>query len=205
MTKSDDEARDAYRTVADRTRTSFRVRGSRFIGTIAPTETVEAAEAFIRGIEDEFDDATHNVLAYRIHADPIRERSSDDGEPGGSAGKPALNVLRGEDLEDVAVVVTRYFGGTKLGYGGLVRAYTEAVRGAIGAAEVIERRPRSTIQAVVDYDDSGTVRGALESDGYDFEATYGERVSFAIRVPTAEVGDCRDRLRSVTSGRVELS
>ncbi|WP_440990406.1 IMPACT family protein [Haloarchaeobius baliensis] len=196
---------DTYLTVAEPARTSFTVQGSEFIGHVAPAESVETAEAFIGDIRAAYDDATHNVPAYRVRADPFREWSSDDGEPSGSAGKPALNVLQGQDVENVVVVVTRYYGGTNLGVGGLVSAYGQSVKDALDAAGIVEERPHESVAVTVDYDDSGTVRGILESADCEFDADYAERVSFDVRVPVAEAEALRDRLRSATSGRVELS
>jgi len=135
----------------------------------------------------------------------LREYQNDDGEPTGSAGKPALSVLRGRDVENAVVVVTRYFGGTELGVGGLVRAYSRATAGAVDDAGVVTRRPQTRFTAVVDYDDSGTVRGLLESADCAFEATYEARVTFEVRCARADAAAVRDRLRSATSGRVELS
>jgi uncharacterized YigZ family protein len=195
---------DTYRTVAGRGRAAFEVEGSEFIGHAAPVETVDAAEAFVDEIADEYGDATHNVPAYRVHADPLREYASDAGEPAGSAGKPALNVLAQRDLENVACVVTRFYGGTNLGVGGLARAYSRAVGAAVDDAGVVTERPHENVVAVVDYDDSGTVRGILESEEVAFDADYGERVAFDARVPTPDADALRDRLRSATSGRVDL-
>jgi len=193
----------AYATVAGRATIRFRIQGSEFIGHAAPVETVEDADGVIEDVRAEYSDATHNVPAYRVRTDPFREYSSDDGEPSGSAGKPMLSVLRGRDLENVCVVVTRYFGGTELGVGGLVRAYSAATKDALDAAETVQRRPQRRFRVVVDYDDSGTVRGILESEAADFEAEYGERVTFDVSVPLAEADDLLDRLRSATSDRIE--
>jgi uncharacterized YigZ family protein len=198
------DALEPYRTVAGEGHASFTVRGSEFLGHVRPVETTAAAEAFVAAVRDEYADATHTVPAYRVRADPFREYASDDGEPSGSAGTPALNVLQGRELENVAAVVTRYYGGTNLGVGGLVRAYGRAVKEAVDAAGVVEERPHERLRATVEYDDSGTVRGLLESAGVAFEADYAERVTFDARVPVADAPGLRDRLRSATSGRVEL-
>ncbi|NHN41763.1 YigZ family protein [Halorubellus sp. JP-L1] len=195
---------DAYETIAGRGRAAFEVQGSEFVGHAKPVESVDAAEAFVDAIREEYADATHNVPAYRVRADPLREYASDDGEPTGSAGKPMLNVLAQRDLENVAVVVTRYYGGTNLGVGGLARSYSKAVKDAVDDAGVIEERPHERVRAVVDYDDSGTVRGIIESEGVEFDAEYGERVRIDARVPVADADALRDRLRSATSGRVEF-
>ena len=195
---------ERYRTVAGRGRAAFEIRGSEFLGHAAPVESVEAAEAFVEAVREEYTDATHNVPAYRVRAAPLREYESDDGEPTGSAGKPALNVLQGEDLENVAAVVTRYFGGTELGVGGLARACGRAVKEAVADAGTTERRPREAFTVTVDYDDSGSVRGLLEGADAEFEAAYEERVRFDVRAPEESAADLRDRLRSATSGRAEI-
>ncbi len=123
---------------ARETRTELKVLNSRFIATAAPVFSVDEAKAFIARIKAEFPDASHNVPVYLIgHGNSTIAHSHDDGEPAGTAGRPALAVLRGSGLGDVAVVVTRYFGGTKLGTGGLVRAYGDAVRA------VLEDLPRA--------------------------------------------------------------
>ncbi|APW97278.1 hypothetical protein CHINAEXTREME_05600 [Halobiforma lacisalsi AJ5] len=210
MTDGDtDGDADAYWTVADPATAEFVVQGSEFLGHVRPVDSVEAAESFVDAVRAEYDDATHNVPAYRVRADPagelLREYSSDDGEPSGSAGKPALNVLTQRDLENCAVVVTRYYGGTNLGVGGLIRAYSKAVKDAVDAAGVVEERPHETVTVTVEYDDSGTVRGVLESEGYEFEADYEADVTFHVRVPIAEAEGLRDRLRSATSGRADLA
>jgi uncharacterized YigZ family protein len=195
---------ESYLTVAGRGEAAFEVQGSEFIGHVVPVDTVADAEAFVDEIATEFADATHNVPASRVRADPLREYASDDGEPTGSAGKPMLNVLQMRELENVAVVVTRYYGGTNLGVGGLARSYSKAVKVAVDDAGVVEERPHERVAAVVDYDDSGTVRGIVESAGVEFDADYGERVSIDARVPVEDADGLRDRLRSATSGRVEF-
>jgi len=200
---SDREA-DSYRTVETAATAAFEVRGSEFIGHVRPVERVAAAERFIDDVRGEYEDATHNVPAYRVRADPFREYSSDDGEPSGSAGKPALNVLEGQELENVAVVVTRYYGGTNLGVGGLVSAYGEAVARSVERAGVVEREPHEQFAATVGYDDSGTVRAVLDSAGVSYEARYEETVTFSVEVPVTDAPALRDRLQSATSGRVSI-
>lgn len=197
---------DAFRTLAGPVAAEFTVRGSRFIGRVAPVEDVESAEALAERTRAEHDDATHVVPAYRVRTGDglLREYASDDGEPSGSAGEPALNALRGRELENVAAAVVRYYGGTNLGVGGLVRAYGRAVADAVEAAEVLERRPHRSLTVEVAYDDSGTVRGILESTDAEFEADYGETVRFDARVPVGDVETLRDRLLSATGGRADL-
>jgi len=206
---------DTYRTVAGRATATFEVRGSEFLGHVAPADTVDEAEAFIEAVGTEYADATHNVPAYRVPAGEasertpgsdvmLREYGDDDGEPTGSAGKPALNVLQQRDIRNVVCVVTRYYGGTNLGVGGLARAYSRAVKEAVDEAGVIEERPHRWLVVRTDYDDSGTVRGLIESSGVEFDADYEERVRFELRVPVEEVDPLVERLNSATSGRVEI-
>lgn len=197
-----------YRTLAGQGEAVVSDRGSEFIGYVSPAEGRAAAQAFVETVRENHPDATHTVPAYRVHTGTdtrlLREYSSDDGEPSGSAGKPVLNVLQGQQLENAVVVITRYFGGTELGVGGLVRAYSRTTTEAIDAAGTVETVPHETFVATVEYDDSGTVRGTLESAGVEFEATYTETVSFDVRVPVADSDDLRDRLQSATSGRVRI-
>ena len=210
---------DTYLTLAGRGRATFEIRGSEFIGHAAPAADREEAEAFVAEVRTEYDDATHNVPAYRVResrsgkerssgAGMLREYGDDDGEPSGSAGKPALNVLQQEEVENAVAVVTRYYGGTNLGVGGLARAYSRGVKDAIEAAGIVTERPHERFSVGVEYDDSGTVRGILESasgeEGAEFDAEYAERVTFAVRVPVEEAEEIRDRIRSATSGRADI-
>ena len=195
---------EQYQTVGGRGQARFETRGSEFIGHVAPATTVEAAETFIESIREEYADATHNVPAYRVRADPLREYQNDDAEPSGSAGKPALNVLVQRDIENAVAVVTRYYGGTNLGVGGLARAYSRAVKEGVDDAGVVTERPHERFEITVEYDDSGTVRGILESEDVEFEAAYSEAVTFALRVPEADAAALRDRIRSATSDRAEI-
>jgi uncharacterized YigZ family protein len=196
---------DAFRTVAGRGQARFEISGSEFIGHVAPAHSVDEAEEFIDAIGEEYADATHNVPAYRVRAQPLREWASDADEPSGSAGKPALNVLQQEDVENVVAVVTRYYGGTKLGVGGLARAYSRGVKDALDDAGIVEEVPHEQFSVTVEYDDSGSVRGILESADCEFEAAYEADVRFDVRAPEASAAGLRDRIRSATSGRATLA
>lgn len=196
--------REPFRTVAGSGRADFEIRGSQFIGIARQVRSVDEAETFIAAVRDEHPDATHVVPAYRVRAKPLREWSSDDGEPTGSAGKPALNVLVQRDLENVVVCVVRYYGGTNLGIGGLARAYGRATKDAVNDAGVSEQQPVERVSVTVSYDDSGTVRGIIESEGIEVDAEYEETVRFVAWVPVSEAAGLRDRIRSATSGRAEF-
>ena len=142
---------DGYRTIEAPARDEFTERRSRFIGHIAPVATDEEAVAFVNAIRDQHREATHNVYAYVLRQDQLT-RFSDDGEPQGTAGKPVLEVVLREGLVDVAVVVTRYFGGILLGAGGLVRAYAQGAKTAIDAARVLNMQPAALVELDMGYD-----------------------------------------------------
>jgi len=134
------------------TRTEIYVVNSRFVATIAPVFNVDEAKAFVKDIKKEFADASHNVPAYIVgHGASVTAHCNDDGEPSGTAGRPALAVLQGSDLGDAAVVVTRYFGGTKLGKGGLVRAYGDAVRTVLKVVPLAEKVPTHSVMIALPY------------------------------------------------------
>ena len=211
------DAPEPFRTVDAPGESAFEIRGSEFLGYVTPAAGVDEAESLVERVRDRHPDATHHVPAYRVPADGgstgtpaiaggseggmLREYHSDDGEPTGSAGKPALNVLVQRDLRNVAGVVVRYYGGTNLGVGGLARAYARAVTDAVDDAGVVEAVPHERFEVTVAYDDSGTVRGLLESDDVEFDATYDATVSFVVRAPVGAAAGLRDRIRSATSGR----
>ncbi|MBN1429069.1 MAG: YigZ family protein [Anaerolineae bacterium] len=141
-----------YPIPAETTRVEIRIVNSRFIATIGQARMSEEAREFIDDIRREFADATHNVYAFRVgYGASVIEGMSDDGEPSGTAGRPALAVLRGADLGDVVLVITRYFGGTKLGTGGLVRAYTQSTQEVLAALPRGERVELHTGQIVLPY------------------------------------------------------
>jgi len=203
-----------FRTVGGRGEATLERKGSEFLAVVEPVETVQEAESVITEVRATYPDATHHVPAYRVPAGEasadqlgevmLREWCSDDGEPSGSSGKPALNVLVQQDLQNLVAVVTRYYGGTNLGVGGLARAYSAAVKRAVDDAGIVETVPHERFSATVEYDDSGTVRGILESEDVEFEASYDEQAGFEVRVPVDEAGDLRERLLNATSGRVDL-
>jgi uncharacterized YigZ family protein len=141
-----------YSIPAQETRTEITVKNSRFIATIAPVFSVEEAKAFIAKIKSKYDDASHNVPAFVVgHGASVTAHCNDDGEPSGTAGRPALAVLQGSGLGDAAVVVTRYFGGTKLGKGGLVRAYGDAVRSVLQVVPLAEKVPTHSVMLAFPY------------------------------------------------------
>ena len=153
-----------YLIPAEETRSEIRVSNSRFIATIAPVFNVKQAKAFIARIKKEFSDASHNVPAFVIgHGASVTAHSSDDGEPSGTAGRPALAVLQGSGLGDAAVVVTRYFGGAKLGTGGLVRAYGDAVRAVLKITPRAEKVSTHIVMIAMPYNYYERVQRLVQS------------------------------------------
>ncbi len=165
------------------------IKKSRFICHLARVGDEEEAQAFVAGVRKQYWDARHNCTAFVVGEDRRRERSSDDGEPGGTAGVPMLEVLRRRGLTDTAAVVTRYFGGIKLGAGGLVRAYGSAVSRALDEVGLLERRPVVLFAVSADHTRAGRVENDLRAAGYAVhDLTYGAAgVRIEVGVPAPEV------------------
>lgn len=178
-----------------------RLRGSRFVAELAPAASPEAAAAVVEAARQRWPDASHHCWAWRL-ADGAG-RSSDDGEPRGTAGAPILRHLTGADLVDVVAVVTRWFGGTKLGRGGLLRAYGAAAAAAIEAAAIVERPVLTSLLVEHDYEFAGPVRSVIAAhDVRVVDADYGATTRLVLRVPAANVAAFGDDLRDSTAGRV---
>jgi len=181
-----------------RARAEITVVNSRFIASLAPADSVEAARAYIAGIRAEFPDATHNVPAFIIGGgNAVTEFCSDDGEPSGTSGRPLLAALKGSGLGNAVVVVTRYFGGTLLGTGGLVRAYTKAATLSLQSAGILEMRVCSKTEICVSYASYAALEPLLRASGIPFAAEYGEAVTLTCTVPAENAerfaGDVTER------------
>ncbi|HEU5103115.1 MAG TPA: YigZ family protein [Roseiflexaceae bacterium] len=187
-------------------RAEIRVSNSRFIATVAPAATVEAARATIAGVRAEMPDASHHVYAYVVgHGATTTLGMTDDGEPPGTAGRPVMAVLKGSGLGDVALVVTRYFGGTLLGTGGLVRAYGDAAKAVLAVlprAEKIERRDLQIRLPYAAYEPARRLVAAHAGSilDEDFAAEVGLRVS----LPLAEVAAFSAGLGELTAGQARI-
>ncbi|MDA8017713.1 MAG: YigZ family protein [Thermoanaerobaculia bacterium] len=180
-----------------------KIKGSRFLATASPVSSISAAEAFLVELKDEYRDATHNCWAYRLESEPDSLRYSDDGEPSGTAGQPILREIVGRSLLDVALVVTRYYGGTKLGTGGLMRAYSAAAAVALAEAPVVERRIAEVLRIRFEYGFTGSVQSVLAAHGLKPErADYGADVAFDLEVPTEDVEAVRRQLVDATTGSI---
>lgn len=194
-----------YPVPAQEVRREFTVSNSRFISTLSPVFSVEDAKAFILRIKAEFPDASHNVPLYLIgHGDSEIAHCSDAGEPSGTAGRPALAVLRGSGLGDAAVVVTRYFGGTKLGTGGLVRAYSQAVRLVVDSVPRAEKLLTHTLMLVFPYTYLERVRLLVaEQGGKVLDEDFAAEVTLTAQVTVEKLQAFQSSLSELTNGRVQ--
>lgn len=179
---------------------------SRFIATIRVVESEEEAQAFIGEMKKKYWDARHNCSAFVIGAGGELTRCSDDGEPSGTAGRPMLEVLIGSEIRNIAVVVTRYFGGILLGTGGLVRAYTQAVQEGIRNCETAMMRFGVRYRLVTDYNGIGKILYILSEQGIEQEQSeYGENVTLQVIAPIKEAELLVKSITEATGGRTEIT
>ncbi len=178
---------------------------SRFIATLSPVASEEEAAGFIESIKKKYWDARHNCSAFVMGERAQLTRCSDDGEPAGTAGKPMLEVLLGCGVRNAAVVVTRYFGGTLLGTGGLVRAYTQAVQAGLKASEIAVMQYGTEFLIETDYSGIGKIQYILGQMGLEpAQAEYVEAVRLKLLVPKQDVVRLRRELTEATAGRVKI-
>lgn len=179
---------------------------SRFIATVRPVADEEEATAFIEEMKKKYYDARHNCSAFVIGSKAQLTRSSDDGEPGGTAGRPMLEALLGSGIRNAAVVVTRYFGGTLLGTGGLVRAYSGVVKEALEKCETVRRRFGVRLRIRTDYNTVGRIQHLLASRDVKVEdSVYAADVELTVIAPVEAYDRLCKELVEATSARVELS
>jgi uncharacterized YigZ family protein len=194
--------RDRYLIPAQETRIEIRVLNSRFIATAVPAFSVVEARDFVARIRREFPNASHNVPAYLVgHGSSVTAHCHDDGEPAGTAGRPALAVLQGSGLGDVAVVVTRYFGGTKLGTGGLVRAYGDAVRALLEALPRAWKVATHTVLLETPYPLFERVRLAIGAHrGQVLDEEFGAKVTLMARFAIEDLPPFQATLQELSNG-----
>lgn len=178
---------------------------SRFIATVMPVHTEEEALTFIEGLKKKYWNATHNCFAYVIGERSQLQRCSDDGEPSGTAGRPMLDVLLGEELHDTAVVVTRYFGGTLLGTGGLVRAYQAATKAGLEKSLVITKQYGQLLSIQTDYTGLGKIQYILGQRGLHIKnIEYTELVALEVLLPAAEAAQVIAEITEGTGGQAQM-
>lgn len=175
---------------------------SRFIATVASVNSEKEAQSFILGVKKQYWDARHNCSAFIVGSRGEITRCSDDGEPSGTAGRPMLEVLTGEKLNNVAAVVTRYFGGVLLGTGGLVRAYTKALQAGLAACKIATLRYGTMIRIETDYTGSGKIQYILGKAGIPIDQTeYTDKVTFRVFLLQEEKGIILKEITEATAGK----
>lgn len=192
------------RTIYAPARSEIEIKRSRFIASCARTDSEEDAREFIAQIRREFPDARHHCTAFIIHQDtgPDTARSSDDGEPAGTAGNPMLKVLTESDLTNVTCVVTRYFGGTKLGTGGLVRAYSGAVQQVLEDAQTVRLVTQPSYQLQLPISEAGKIEAKLTQNGYQIlDRDFSQEASLRFAAPLETSQSQIESYLSSISGR----
>jgi uncharacterized YigZ family protein len=197
---------DQYETVAREGVHESEINRSRFICSLAPAATEQEAQDFVARIRREHPSASHNCFAYVVGADASVQKASDDGEPGGTAGVPMLQMLMRREVRDVAAVVTRYYGGVKLGAGGLIRAYGGVVGEALDALGTVTRHRYRLATVTVDHQRAGKMQNDLRATGRAvLDVRYGEAVALEIGLPESDVEAFRAWLADTTAGTAGFS
>jgi uncharacterized YigZ family protein len=195
---------DTFRTLSRPARIRLKVADSRFLADAVRVRSVKKAKQQIDAVRQREHKATHHCTAYRIGPAGDTFRHDDDGEPSGTAGPPILRQIEARDLTDTLVVVTRYFGGTKLGTGGLVRAYGDAAAGVLDAASVVERIERVTVRLRFAYDDTAPARQVLgRFDTQILDERYGAATELLVGVRRSEGSAFIDAFTNALGGRGE--
>ena len=194
-----------YRTVAGAASAQQEIERSKFIAYIAPVSSKEEGDAFVAEIRSKHKDATHNVPAMVIGDKMQIQWASDDGEPQGTSGAPMVQLLVSEGITNVCVVVTRYFGGIKLGTGGLVRAYTSSARLALEAADIREVRESVSFDTVMEYQYLAKVQNMAKERGFEITDTvYEDKVKMRIECCLEDSDALRNALAEITAGTLEI-
>jgi len=197
---------DTYLTVKEYAESQFKEKGSKFIGRIYPVQSREEAEGQLEALRKEYYDATHHCSAFRIGiGDQAIFHYDDDGEPSGTAGKPIYQAITGAELTNVLIIVTRYYGGTKLGTGGLIRAYGGSAKMTIEAAEIVKRVLKNRVRIQTTYDDISIVMRLIDQfDGTIAEQDCGKEIEMTVKVRRSEVENFREQLVEQTAGRINI-
>ena len=196
---------ETYKTVLEGGTGEITEKKSRFIATVRPVKTEEEALAFLEEMKKKYWDARHNCFVYSVGLNREYTRCSDDGEPSGTAGRPMLDVILGEDIYNVAVVVTRYFGGVLLGTGGLVRAYSKAVQEGLAASRIIEKRRGIALKVTTDYTGIDKIQYiAGERNIPILNSEYTDKVVLELLIPSEDVDAVQKAVTEGTNGRARM-
>lgn len=179
---------------------------SRFIATVIPVQSEQEALDELSRLKKKYWDATHNCFAYTIGEKQEKQRCSDDGEPSGTAGRPMLDVLLGEDIHNILVVVTRYFGGTLLGTGGLVRAYQKAVQEGLSRSQVVEKCPGKQYRIETDYSGIGKLQYIIgQMELHEMGTEYTDNVTILVMIPLEKCGTFEKKVTEATAGQAGIA
>jgi len=194
-----------YKSVYEYAEAEYTVEKSRFIAHASPVETPEEAKLFVASIKEKYKDATHNVPAFICGPGMEHQWASDDGEPQGTSGMPILKLISAEELTNVVIVVTRYFGGIKLGTGGLARAYTHAAKLAIEQSGICEVREGMSLRYSFDYTYLSKLQSVADDAGYAIEdLEYADVVKAAFSCMSEDADRIKSLIADITGGRAEL-
>lgn len=197
--------RNDYHTVKGYGESEIIIQKSRFLTYVNRAETEEEAQDFINSIKVKHKDATHNCSAYIIGEHDNIQKANDDGEPSGTAGVPMLEVLKKQGIKDTVVVVTRYFGGIKLGGGGLIRAYGKATTEGVSAAKVVERKLHHLMKVSIDYNWLGKVENEVRNSVYPLkDINYADSVEVHVYVKAEEESNFSDWMTELTNGQCKI-
>ncbi|MDZ7330526.1 MAG: YigZ family protein [candidate division KSB1 bacterium] len=197
---------DEYVTISDEQSAELKVKGSLFIGTASPVATINQAQEFIQRISQKYFDATHHCYAYQLGwASSAVYRMSDAGEPSGTAGQPILSVIKGKGLTNICVIVTRYFGGTKLGKGGLARAYADCAHLVLERCTIITNYLAQRLELHFDYQLTNPVMSVLSS----FQATihrsdFDQQAHLVTSIRISQIDNFKRQLIEATSGKIRI-
>lgn len=194
-----------YKIILDFNSVELRIKNSRFIASVYPVNTKEEAVIELNKIRKKYWDANHNCYAYRLSPNGLESKMSDDGEPSGTAGKPILYVLQQQEIVNVLVVVTRYFGGIKLGVGGLVRAYTDATKEVLAKSKIVEVFETENYRVFAHYDDISLVRPIIEKYSVSFNEEFHDVVRYNVVVKQELSLEFTEKIVDISKGRAGWS
>lgn len=195
-----------YKTTAENGTASYEIQKSRFIAYTSHVETEAEARDFVTAIKKKHFDARHNCSAWVLGADSSQQKSNDDGEPGGTAGNPILEAIKQHGLTNVVVVVTRYFGGIKLGAGGLIRAYSHTASLGLEATPCLEVKPFCLMEAEMDYSLLGTVENWIRNEELRTgETAYLDKVTVRLLVEPADCETISTELTNLTAAQCKIT
>jgi len=200
------ETPDSYQTIKNSAETEIKIKASKFIGRVFSCQSADEAISILGNIRKKYYDATHHCFAYRVGlGKEIIFRYSDDGEPSGTAGKPIYDRLEGQNLTNLILIVTRYYGGTKLGTGGLTHAYSDTARQALEEAGILEKFITEQIPMVLQFTDYGTVeRMIIQIGGKIVDSDFSDIVKITVEIRLSLIEKLKNSLIDLTSGRIQI-